>query len=42
VSGIFDTIDDTGCMILRTSTGDRVLVSAGDVHLGSAASAGAA
>lgn len=42
VSGIFDTIDDTGCMILRTSTGDRVLVSAGDVHFGSAASAGAA
>src|ERR1700733_423795 len=42
VSGIFDTIDDTGCMILRTSTSDRVLVSAGDVHFGSAASAGAA
>jgi BirA family biotin operon repressor/biotin-[acetyl-CoA-carboxylase] ligase len=42
VSGIFDTIDDTGCMILRTSTGDKVLVSAGDVHFGSAASAGAA
>ena len=42
VSGIFDTIDDTGCMILRTSTGDRVSISAGDVHFGSAASAGAA
>jgi BirA family biotin operon repressor/biotin-[acetyl-CoA-carboxylase] ligase len=42
VSGIFDTIDDTGSMILRTSTGDRVPISAGDVHFGPAASAGAA
>jgi BirA family biotin operon repressor/biotin-[acetyl-CoA-carboxylase] ligase len=42
VSGTFDTIDDTGCMILRTLTGDRVPISAGDVHFGSAASAGAA
>jgi BirA family biotin operon repressor/biotin-[acetyl-CoA-carboxylase] ligase len=42
VSGIFDTIDDTGCMIIRISTGDRVPISAGDVHFGSAASAGAA
>jgi BirA family transcriptional regulator, biotin operon repressor / biotin---[acetyl-CoA-carboxylase] ligase len=42
VSGIFDTIDDTGCMILRILTGDRVSISAGDVHFGSAASAGAA
>jgi BirA family biotin operon repressor/biotin-[acetyl-CoA-carboxylase] ligase len=42
VSGIFDTIDDTGCMIVRTSTGDRVPISAGDVHFGAAASAGAA
>jgi BirA family biotin operon repressor/biotin-[acetyl-CoA-carboxylase] ligase len=41
VSGIFDTIDDTGCMILRTATGDRIPISAGDVHFGSAASAGA-
>jgi BirA family biotin operon repressor/biotin-[acetyl-CoA-carboxylase] ligase len=41
VSGIFDTIDDTGCMIVRTSTGDRVPISAGDVHFGQAASAGA-
>jgi BirA family biotin operon repressor/biotin-[acetyl-CoA-carboxylase] ligase len=39
VSGIFDTIDDTGCMIVRTSTGDRALVSAGDVHFGPAATA---
>jgi BirA family transcriptional regulator, biotin operon repressor / biotin---[acetyl-CoA-carboxylase] ligase len=39
VSGIFDTIDDTGCMILRTSAGDRVSISAGDVHFGAAATA---
>lgn len=39
VSGIFDTIDDTGCMIVRTSTGDRVPISAGDVYFGAAASA---
>ena len=42
VSGIFDTIDDTGCMIVRTLTGDSVPISAGDVHFGLAASAGAA
>ena len=39
VSGIFDTIDDTGCMIVRTTTGDRVPISAGDVHFGAAATA---
>jgi BirA family biotin operon repressor/biotin-[acetyl-CoA-carboxylase] ligase len=39
VSGIFDTIDDTGCMIVRTSTGDRIPISAGDVHFGAAATA---
>lgn len=42
VAGIFDTIDDTGCMIVRTATGDRVPISAGDVHFGSTASAGVA
>jgi BirA family transcriptional regulator, biotin operon repressor / biotin---[acetyl-CoA-carboxylase] ligase len=42
VSGIFDTIDDTGCMIVKTSGGDRVPISAGDVHFGVAASAGVA
>jgi BirA family transcriptional regulator, biotin operon repressor / biotin---[acetyl-CoA-carboxylase] ligase len=41
VAGIFDTIDDTGCMIVRTPGGDRVSISAGDVYFGSAASAGA-
>jgi BirA family biotin operon repressor/biotin-[acetyl-CoA-carboxylase] ligase len=42
VEGIFDTIDDTGCMIVRTSEGRRVPISAGDVYFGTAASAGAA
>jgi BirA family biotin operon repressor/biotin-[acetyl-CoA-carboxylase] ligase len=40
--GIFDTIDETGCMVIRTPEGKRVPVSAGDVYFGSAASAGAA
>ena len=39
VSGIFDTIDDAGCMIVRTLSGDRIPISAGDVHFGAAASA---
>ena len=42
VEGIFDTIDDTGCLIVRTADGKLVPISAGDVHFGSAASAGAA
>jgi BirA family biotin operon repressor/biotin-[acetyl-CoA-carboxylase] ligase len=42
VEGIFDTIDDQGCLIVRTSDGRRVPISAGDVYFGSAASAGAA
>ena len=42
VEGTFDTIDDTGCLIVRTSGGKRVAISAGDVYFGSAASAGAA
>jgi BirA family biotin operon repressor/biotin-[acetyl-CoA-carboxylase] ligase len=41
VSGIFDTIDDAGCLIVATSDGRRVPISAGDVYFGSAASAGA-
>jgi BirA family biotin operon repressor/biotin-[acetyl-CoA-carboxylase] ligase len=40
--GIFDTIDETGCMVIRTAEGKRVPISAGDVYFGSAASAGAA
>ena len=42
VEGTFDTIDETGCMIVRTSAGKRVPISAGDVYFGSAGSAGAA
>ncbi|HEY2210690.1 MAG TPA: biotin--[acetyl-CoA-carboxylase] ligase [Bradyrhizobium sp.] len=42
VEGTFDTIDESGCMIIRTSDGRRVPISAGDVYFGSAASAGAA
>jgi BirA family transcriptional regulator, biotin operon repressor / biotin---[acetyl-CoA-carboxylase] ligase len=41
VTGVFETIDDTGCMIVRTSTAEKVPISAGDVHFGAAASAGA-
>jgi BirA family transcriptional regulator, biotin operon repressor / biotin---[acetyl-CoA-carboxylase] ligase len=42
VQGIFDTVDETGCMVIRTSDGAPVSVSAGDVYFGAAASAGAA
>ncbi len=42
VEGTFETIDVTGCMIVRTSGGKQVAISAGDVYFGSAASAGAA
>ena len=42
VEGIFDTIDDTGCLIVRTADGKLVPISAGDDYFGSAASAGAA
>lgn len=41
VEGIFDTIDEQGCLIVRKADGNRVPVSAGDVYFGSAASAGA-
>src|SRR5216684_5979015 len=36
VEGTFDTIDDTGCLIVRTADGKRVPISAGDVYFGSA------
>jgi BirA family biotin operon repressor/biotin-[acetyl-CoA-carboxylase] ligase len=42
IEGTFETIDDTGCMIVRTTDGRRVPISAGDVYFGTAASAGAA
>ena len=42
VDGTFETIDETGCMIVRSSGGKQVAISAGDVYFGSAASIGAA
>src|SRR3954468_17492538 len=42
LGGIFDTIDDTGCLIVRTAEGRRVPVAAGEVFFGTAASVGAA
>jgi BirA family biotin operon repressor/biotin-[acetyl-CoA-carboxylase] ligase len=42
VTGIFDSIDESGCMVVRTSDGRRVPISAGDVYFGAAASVGAA
>jgi BirA family biotin operon repressor/biotin-[acetyl-CoA-carboxylase] ligase len=42
VSGSFDTIDESGCMIVGTADGRRVPISAGDVYFGATASAGAA
>jgi len=41
IEGIFDTIDEQGCMIVRTTDGDLVPITAGDVYFGAAASAGA-
>ena len=40
--GTFETIDETGCMIVLTADGKRVQVTAGEVYFGNAASAGAA
>ena len=42
IEGTFDTIDETGCMIVRTGDGKRVPITAGDVYFGTAASVGAA
>ncbi|MCK1303029.1 MULTISPECIES: biotin--[acetyl-CoA-carboxylase] ligase [unclassified Bradyrhizobium] len=42
LEGIFDTIDDTGCLIVRTAEGRRVPVAAGEVFFGTVASVGAA
>jgi BirA family biotin operon repressor/biotin-[acetyl-CoA-carboxylase] ligase len=42
VEGIFDTIDEAGCLIVRTAEGRRVPIAAGEVYFGAAASAGAA
>ncbi len=42
IEGTFDTIDEQGCMIVRTAAGGLVPITAGDVYFGAAASAGAA
>ena len=41
VSGIFETIDSNGCLVLREIDGKRMSIAAGDVHFGSVSSAGA-
>jgi BirA family transcriptional regulator, biotin operon repressor / biotin---[acetyl-CoA-carboxylase] ligase len=41
VEGTFDTIDEQGCLMVRTAGGKRVPIAAGDVYFGAAASAGA-
>jgi BirA family transcriptional regulator, biotin operon repressor / biotin---[acetyl-CoA-carboxylase] ligase len=40
IEGIFDTLDETGCMIVRAPDGRRLPVTAGDVYFGTAASVG--
>ncbi len=42
VDGIFETIDDTGCLIVAGRDGKRTPIAAGDVHFGSAKSSGVA
>ena len=41
IEGTFDTIDETGCLIVRTAEGKRVPIAAGEVYFGAAASMGA-
>ncbi len=41
IEGTFDTIDEQGCMIVRTAAGTLVPITAGDVYFGAAASLGA-
>ena len=42
VEGTFDTIDETGCLIVRSKEGKRTPIAAGEVYFGAAASVGAA
>ena len=42
LEGIFDTLDESGCLIVRTADGRRVPVAAGEVYIGAVASVGAA
>ena len=39
ISGIFETIDETGCMIVTTADRKRIPIAAGDVYFGDIASA---
>jgi BirA family biotin operon repressor/biotin-[acetyl-CoA-carboxylase] ligase len=41
VRGIFETIDDSGRLIVRANDNSRITITAGDVHFGITASAGA-
>lgn len=41
IEGIFDTIDEQGCMVVQTTAGQRMPITAGDVYFGSAATMGA-
>jgi BirA family biotin operon repressor/biotin-[acetyl-CoA-carboxylase] ligase len=42
IAGIFDTIDEAGCLIVRTTEGKLLPIAAGEVYFGAAASVGAA
>ncbi len=42
IEGMFDTIDETGCLMVRTKEGRLLPIAAGEVYFGSAASVGAA
>jgi BirA family biotin operon repressor/biotin-[acetyl-CoA-carboxylase] ligase len=42
IEGTFDTIDENGCLIVRTAEGKHLPIAAGEVYFGSAASVGAA
>jgi len=42
IAGTFDTIDEAGCLIVRTAEGKLLPIAAGEVYFGSAASLGAA
>jgi BirA family transcriptional regulator, biotin operon repressor / biotin---[acetyl-CoA-carboxylase] ligase len=40
LEGTFDTLDENGCMVVRTPDGQRMPITAGDVYFGTTASAG--
>ncbi len=42
LEGTFDTIDETGCMMIRLPDGKHVPITAGEVYFGTAASVGSA